>query len=350
MAVKRVVSTDFWNDQKVMDMFSPEDKLFFLYLLTNPHTTQLGIYSINQKHMAMELGYSVDVINVLLDRFENAYGLIKYSPQTKEIAVKNYLRHSIVKGGKPVEDCLKKEIAKVKDKSLMNFVYEAINNSDDLNSTVKSLLPLLRENENDKDNENDNDNDNERIVPRIVQRTQSCVDVCQKTHPSDGEKQTKKKTVSRKDVKTAKTPYFQGFPAVDVAFEEYIESRKKMKKAMSESTIERNVKKLQKYATVDGVFDEKTAIEILNNSVDNNWIGIFPLKTKTICYDDDAGKNAHNNNIYGFGEKTKSSCYKRSSGNSFKKQYEERYRADFRAECGSIFDIKDEDIEVVDGE
>ena len=47
MGIKRVVDVDFWNDEKVMDLFTPEDKLFFLYLLTNPHTTQLGIYAIH---------------------------------------------------------------------------------------------------------------------------------------------------------------------------------------------------------------------------------------------------------------------------------------------------------------
>ena len=95
MGVKRVVDVNFWNDDKVMEMFSPEDKLFMLYLLTNPHTTQLGIYAINQKHMSFELGYTSDVISVLLDRFENKYEIIKYSKKTKEIAIKNFLKHSI---------------------------------------------------------------------------------------------------------------------------------------------------------------------------------------------------------------------------------------------------------------
>lgn len=49
MSVKRVVDTQFWNDDKVVDCFSPEDKLFMLYLMTNPHTTQLGIYPVNEK-------------------------------------------------------------------------------------------------------------------------------------------------------------------------------------------------------------------------------------------------------------------------------------------------------------
>lgn len=129
-------------------MFSPEDKLFFLYLMTNPHTTQLGIYHINKRHMAFEIGYSVEAVTVLLDRFEHKYGLIKYSEETSEVAIKNYLRHSIVKGGKPVEELLKREILKVKDKSLFGYVFDNLVTLDNLNQTVQQILPLLKENAN----------------------------------------------------------------------------------------------------------------------------------------------------------------------------------------------------------
>ena len=173
MGIKRIVDTHFWNDDKVIDLFSPEDKLFMLYLLTNPHTTQLGVYAINKKHMAFELGYSVEAISVLIDRFENKYELIKYSNETKEIAIKNYLRHSIIKGGKPVEDLLLKEISLVKDKKLLEFVYSNIFDCETLNDTVKKILSYLNQNEKENDNKNDNDNDvslhdTSTIRPRIV--------------------------------------------------------------------------------------------------------------------------------------------------------------------------------------
>lgn len=168
MGVKRPIDTEFWTDRKVVEMFSPEDKLFFLYILTNPHTTQLGIYEISPKQMAWEIGYSVEAVKVLIDRFEQKYGLIKFSPETSEIAIKNALRHNIVKGGKPVEDCILKEITNVKDHSLLSFIYDSLIKADNLNQSVKKILPVIKDNAND--NDNDNDNDNERIVPRFVPR------------------------------------------------------------------------------------------------------------------------------------------------------------------------------------
>ena len=159
MGIKRIVDTTFWTDDKVMDKFSPEDKLFMLYLMTNPHTTQLGVYQINIKYMALELGYSHDTIRVLLDRFQNKYKIILYSNETNEIAVKNYLKYSIVKGGKPVEDCLKKEIKQVKNKSLLKFIYNNIKGYDNLNETVKIILEMLNVNEKEKENDNENENE-----------------------------------------------------------------------------------------------------------------------------------------------------------------------------------------------
>lgn len=190
MGIKRIVDTDFWVDDKVVDMFSPEDKLFMLYLLTNPHSTQLGIYPLNRKIMAFELGYSIDTVSILLDRFENKYNIIRYSADTSEIAIKNYLRHSIIKGGKPVEDLLVKEISKVKNRNLLKYVFGGLASHDNLNETVKKVMSYINEINNDNDNENEesyNDSPNEscnespkpekkRFVPPTVDEVRAYCD------------------------------------------------------------------------------------------------------------------------------------------------------------------------------
>lgn len=181
MATKRIVSTSFWTDRKV-DTFSPEDKYFMLYLLTNPHTTQLGIYEFSIKHAAFELGYSTETVTALLDRFQNRYGIIMYSDEYGEIAIKNYLKHSIVKGGKPVLDCLKKELSNVKCMEMIAYIANANKNSE--NATVSEFINYIKKTYNNilNENDNDNDNDNERIVPRIVKNSSAndeCISVMQ---------------------------------------------------------------------------------------------------------------------------------------------------------------------------
>lgn len=181
--IKRVVSTTFWTDDKVINSFSPKDKYFMLYLLTNPHTTQLGIYPLNERMAAFELGYSVESIKVLLDRFESKYGIIKRSDSTSEIAIKNYLCYSVVKGGKPVEDCLKKELREVKDKKLAYYLGDYLSKKTDLVPTVEKFVKEnLHFSSNENDNENDNENENENEVsstlrPPYADRTSNVRDV-----------------------------------------------------------------------------------------------------------------------------------------------------------------------------
>jgi hypothetical protein len=159
MGIKRIVDVSFWTDGKV-DEFTPEDKYFMLYLLTNPFATQLGIYEISIKQAAFQLGYSPEAVRNLIDRFETKYKVILFSKETNEIAVKNFLRHSIIKGGKPVEDCLNKEIAKVKNSDLLSKVFGHLSGYNDLNETVNKII-LDYSNNNDINNEFNNDNEND---------------------------------------------------------------------------------------------------------------------------------------------------------------------------------------------
>ncbi|WP_042273408.1 hypothetical protein, partial [[Clostridium] dakarense] len=126
MAIFRKVHTEFWRDPKVLEELTPEGKLLFLYTLTNPNTTQIGIYKITKKQMAFELGFSTESINALMDIFENKYKLIKYNTETRELAIKHWGKYNLDRGGKPIIDCIKKELKYVKDKSLIHYISENI--------------------------------------------------------------------------------------------------------------------------------------------------------------------------------------------------------------------------------
>jgi DnaD/phage-associated family protein len=124
----RLVYGDFWSDPKVMEEMEPQDRYFYLYLLTNPQTTTCGIYRITKKQMAFELGYSIEEVNDLMDKFENNYKLVRYVTDTRELAIKNWGKYNLNRGGKPVMDCLASELSKVKDKNLIQYVLRNISN------------------------------------------------------------------------------------------------------------------------------------------------------------------------------------------------------------------------------
>ncbi|MEH7125438.1 DnaD domain protein [Bacillus sp. JJ1773] len=128
MARYRVVYTQFWDDPKVVEEMTPEDKYVFLYLLTNKNTKQIGIYTITKRQMAFDTGYSQEAIQSILERLINKHKLLKYNQETREIAVKNWGKFNFIRGGKPVEDCVRSELEKVKDLQLIGYVGERIRN------------------------------------------------------------------------------------------------------------------------------------------------------------------------------------------------------------------------------
>jgi DnaD/phage-associated family protein len=126
MAKFRMVRTDFWKNPIVSEEMTLEDKFFYLYLLTNPHTTQTGIYKITKKQMAFDLGYSIESVQALMERFIHHHKLIRYNPETRELAIKNWGKDNLHKGGKPVMDCIFSELKDVEDTSLIKYVADAI--------------------------------------------------------------------------------------------------------------------------------------------------------------------------------------------------------------------------------
>lgn len=94
MAGYRNISVSFWTDSKVDDDFTPEDKYFYLYLMTNPHTSLCGCYEISMKQMERETGYNADTVNRLLQRMEEMHGVIQYSAKTKEVLILNWWKYN----------------------------------------------------------------------------------------------------------------------------------------------------------------------------------------------------------------------------------------------------------------
>ena len=143
--VKRIIDTAFWEDSTVLDRYTPEDKYFMLYLLTNPKTTSIGIYSLPKKKCAFDLGYSLDTVSFLLERFENNYQNIVYNHDNQEVAVLNTLKYTISKGGTPVRDMVSRELLNVKTTHFLAEVYNRMTDwwrisNRDIDNTIKGLF------------------------------------------------------------------------------------------------------------------------------------------------------------------------------------------------------------------
>lgn len=124
MSLKRVVDTRFWNQVDVMERYSSQDKLFALYLMTCPRSTQLGIYSLPKRVIAFDMSLDDDQVGQLLARFQDDYQVISYSDQTQEVAILDFLTYSLVKGGQPVERLLRNQAEDVRDSQLLVKVFQ----------------------------------------------------------------------------------------------------------------------------------------------------------------------------------------------------------------------------------
>lgn len=94
MAIYRQVYMTFWTDPKVADDFTPEDKYFYLYLITNPHTNICGCYEVSIKQMAYETGYNDDTVRRLLQRLDETHDVIRYNAETREVLILNWYKYN----------------------------------------------------------------------------------------------------------------------------------------------------------------------------------------------------------------------------------------------------------------
>ena len=126
MAVYRNIQTTFWTDVKVADDFTTDDRLFYLYLFTNPHTNLCGCYEISKKQIALESGFSSKVIDELLNRFMNVHKIIVYAPDTKEILLLNWHKYNWTKSADFRKSVIK-EIASIKNPMFRDHLQKIFN-------------------------------------------------------------------------------------------------------------------------------------------------------------------------------------------------------------------------------
>lgn len=125
MASTRYVTTSFWEDAKVQENATPEDRYFMLYLLTNPHTNQLGCYEITQRTISYETGYTRETVDRLLSRMNRILNFIDYDEETNEILITNWHKYNWTTSEK-VKNHLLKDIPRIKSKKLLEKIKKNI--------------------------------------------------------------------------------------------------------------------------------------------------------------------------------------------------------------------------------
>ena len=118
MAVYRHIHIYYCQDGFVLDL-TPEEKYFYIYLMTNSKTSQCGIYELPKRIIETETGYNRETVEKLLLRFEE-YGKIVYCNESKELFLKNWIKHNKVISPK-VKKCVEKELLYIKSRELIDL-------------------------------------------------------------------------------------------------------------------------------------------------------------------------------------------------------------------------------------
>lgn len=150
MAKYRQVHTTFWDDGFVLDL-TPEEKYFYLYLMTNGNTTQCGIYELPYRVIEMHTGYNRETVQKLLQRFVD-YEKIIYNESTKEIMLSNWAKYNFINSPK-VKKCIEKELLAVKH---IPFVKSYVTSLEQLGYRIDTVSILLNAESEQKESEPSN--------------------------------------------------------------------------------------------------------------------------------------------------------------------------------------------------
>lgn len=85
---ERGFQTELWTDSFIQGL-SPEAKLLFIYLWTNKHCNQAGLYEITLKTIAFDTGLSLESLLEILRQLEPK---VAWYPEQNLIWVKNFLK------------------------------------------------------------------------------------------------------------------------------------------------------------------------------------------------------------------------------------------------------------------
>lgn len=227
MATYRQVYTSYWQDPFVTTL-TPEEKYFYLYLITNPKTTICGIYELSMKIAEVETGYNRETIEKLIKKFEYDYQKVKYSSTTSEICIINWFKYNINKSPK-VKVAVEDSLNRVKNKELIRYLYGI--------DTVSFATVYVTDPETDSVIEMNTDNDEEKEDKDIFKN------------------------------------YSNGDSELLLAFKEFENMRKKIRKPLTEYAKKLICSDLDKLAK-----QGNNRLEVINQSIRNSWQSLYPIK------------------------------------------------------------------------
>lgn len=91
MGKRTWIDSDIWSDT---DDLNSEEKMFYLYLLTNEQRNIAGYYRLNTRYVCVDTGWSKGQIDRLLNKKQKYW---MYDRETGQVLIPKFTRYNIVK-------------------------------------------------------------------------------------------------------------------------------------------------------------------------------------------------------------------------------------------------------------
>ena len=107
------IDSDIWNDTRSL---TTKQRELYLRLLANENGNSAGYYKLNTKHLAVDMGVSMNKLISMLT-VKNKYW--SYDIETEQVLIPKYTKYNIVRG-RPQEVRLNSDLAKLSPCKLHN--------------------------------------------------------------------------------------------------------------------------------------------------------------------------------------------------------------------------------------
>lgn len=254
------VHQSFWTDRKIMEDCTPEERYFILYLLSNPHGNITGVFELGFKQMSVETGYTEDTVRNLINRLQDVHGVIRYSPETREILILNWYKYNWSRSERFLVG-VQRAVSGIKCADFRDYIERVLSAIQNTTADIKTVcipyiypIPHIV---NVIANASVNDSvieENEETIEKITEQTEKKTSKEQKAAP-----------------KPELTPEEE---ELEDAIAEWKSFRKSIKRPVTPGSEQRARAKLQNAAPDNPA----RQAEIIRYCIDRGWIGVFPPK------------------------------------------------------------------------
>lgn len=281
-----MITTRIWADPWFENL-KPEEKLIWLYILTNQQTNLIGIYEISAKRISNETGIDSNLLQTVLERFQNDSRIIwngSYMVIKKFLTHQNLANPNMEKAASKIFDALPSEVRKLLKKAGIDDFQSLLKGfPNGLKTVANGLGEIEREMEIEIEREMETENLDASVSEAPSEKKEVVFFIPdqvpdQSTQSTEVEDEEKKKVAQKKKRTQLQMLEEVNWPHEDEGFKEawidWLRYKTLIKDAYkAPETMQQALNKFAEHPPEVG-------IRAIKDSISNQWKGVFPENKK----------------------------------------------------------------------